>query len=264
MERVEANTKDLDKLFKSADNGRILKEGIKTVILGKPNAGKSSLLNVLAGEERAIVTEIEGTTRDTLEESIHLGEVVLNLIDTAGIRDTEDYVEKIGVEKARSFAKDADLIIYVVDASVPLDDNDKEIIELIQDRKAIVLLNKTDLDKVVSEEELREKTGKTVVPISAKKEMGIDELEKVVKDMFFHGEISFNDEVYITNVRHKTAISEGIKSLYQVKESIENGMPEDFYSIDLMNAYEVLGEIIGESVGEDLVNTIFKELCMGK
>ncbi len=264
LERVEQNTKDLDKLFKSSDNGRILKEGIKTVILGKPNAGKSSLLNVLAGEERAIVTEIEGTTRDTLEESIHLGEVVLNLIDTAGIRDTEDYVEKIGVEKARSFAKDADLIIYVVDASVPLDDNDKEIIELIQDRKAIVLLNKTDLDKVVSEEELKDKTGKIVIPISAKKEQGMDELENVIKDMFFHGEISFNDEVYITNVRHKTAISEGMKSLSQVKISIESGMPEDFYSIDLMNAYEVLGEIIGESVGEDLVNTIFKEFCMGK
>ena len=264
MERVEQNTKDLDKLLKSADNGRILKEGIKTVILGKPNAGKSSLLNVLAGEERAIVTEIEGTTRDTLEESIHLGEVVLNLIDTAGIRDTEDYVEKIGVEKARNSAKDADLIIYVVDASVSLDENDEEIMELIQDRKSIVLLNKTDLEKVVTEEELKIKTGKTVIPISAKKEQGIEELEKVVKDMFFHGEISFNDEVYITNVRHKTAIAEGIKSLSQVRISIENGMPEDFYSIDLMNAYEVLGEIIGESVGEDLVNTIFKEFCMGK
>jgi len=264
MERVEQNTKDLDKLLKSADNGRILKEGINTVILGKPNAGKSSLLNVLAGEERAIVTEIEGTTRDTLEESIHLGEVVLNLIDTAGIRDTEDIVEKIGVEKARNSAKDADLIIYVVDASIPLDDNDKEIIDLIQDRKAIVLLNKTDLEKVVTEEQLKEKTGKTVLPISAKKEQGMDELEKVIKEMFFNGEISFNDEVYITNVRHKAAIAEGMKSLSQVKESIENGMPEDFYSIDLMNAYEVLGEIIGESVGEDLVNTIFKEFCMGK
>lgn len=263
-ERVEQNIKDLEKLLKSADNGRILKEGIRTVILGKPNAGKSSLLNVLAGEERAIVTEIEGTTRDTLEESIHLGEVVLNLIDTAGIRNTEDYVEKIGVEKARTFAKEADLIIYVVDASVSLDENDKEIIELIQNRKAIVLLNKTDLIKVVTEEELKEKTKKTVIPISAKKEQGMDDLEAVIKEMFFKGEISFNDEVYITNVRHKTAISEGIKSLYQVKESIENGMPEDFYSIDLMNTYEVLGEIIGESVGEDLVNTIFSEFCMGK
>ena len=254
----------MDKLLKSADNGRILKEGIKTVILGKPNAGKSSLLNVLAGEERAIVTEIEGTTRDTLEESIYLGEVVLNLVDTAGIRDTNDYVEKIGVEKARNFAKEADLIVYVVDASVPLDENDKEIMELIKNRKAIVLLNKVDLVKVVTEEQLSEQTKKVVIPISAKKEEGIDKVEQVIKDMFFEGEISFNDEVYITNVRHKTAILEGIKSLCQVQESIENGMPEDFYSIDLMSAYEVLGEIIGESVGEDLVNTIFSEFCMGK
>ncbi len=262
--RVEENKNKLDKLLKSADNGRILKEGIKTVILGKPNAGKSSLLNVLAGEERAIVTEIEGTTRDTLEESIYLGEVVLNLVDTAGIRDTQDYVEKIGVEKARNFAKEADLIIYVVDASVPLDENDEEIIGLIQDRKAIVLLNKVDLVKVVTEEQLSQKTKKIVLPISAKKEEGIDRVEQVIKDMFFEGEISFNDEVYITNVRHKTAILEGIKSLCQVRESIENGMPEDFYSIDLMSAYEVLGEIIGERVGEDLVNTIFSEFCMGK
>ena len=262
--KVEKNIKELDKLLKSADNGRILKEGIKTVILGKPNAGKSSLLNVLAGEERAIVTEIEGTTRDTLEESIYLGELVLNLVDTAGIRDTKDYVEKIGVEKARTFAKEADLIVYVVDASVPLDENDEEIIELIQDKKAIVLLNKVDLVKVVTEEQLSEKTKKVVIPISAKKEEGIDTVEKVIKDMFFEGEISFNDEVYITNVRHKTAILEGINSLYQVRESIENGMPEDFYSIDLMSAYEILGEIIGEAVGEDLVNTIFSEFCMGK
>ncbi len=262
--RVEENRKELDKLLKSADNGRILKEGIKTVILGKPNAGKSSLLNVLAGEERAIVTEIEGTTRDTLEESIYLGEVVLNLVDTAGIRDTQDYVEKIGVEKARNFAKEADLIVYVVDASVPLDENDEEIIELIKNRKAIVLLNKVDLVKVVTEEELNQKTRKEVIPISAKKEEGIDRVEQVIKNMFFEGEISFNDEVYITNVRHKTAILEGIKSLFKVRESIENGMPEDFYSIDLMSAYEVLGEIIGESVGEDLVNTIFSQFCMGK
>lgn len=264
LKRVELNWNELKQLLESADNGRIMKEGIRTVILGKPNAGKSSLLNVLVGEERAIVTEIEGTTRDTLEESIHLGEVVLNLIDTAGIRKTEDYVEKIGVDKAKTFAKDADLVIYVVDASVALDENDKEIIDLIKERKAIVLLNKTDLDKVVKKDELQKLTGKTVLEISAKEEKGMDLLEHTIKDMFFHGEISFNDEIYITNVRHKSAIIEGMKSLEQVKESIVNGMPEDFYSIDLMSAYETLGEIIGEAVGEDLVNTIFGEFCMGK
>lgn len=264
LERVEKNLKELNILLESADNGRILKEGIRTVILGKPNAGKSSLLNVLVGEERAIVTEIEGTTRDTLEESIHLGEIVLNLIDTAGIRKTEDYVEKIGVDKARTYAKEADLLIYVVDGSVLLDENDREIIELIKDRKAIVLLNKTDLKKLVNKEELEHLTNKKVLEVSAKEEKGIELLEQKIKEMFFHGEISFNDEIYITNIRHKTAISDSINSLLQVKQSIADGMPEDFYSIDLMSAYEVLGEIIGEAVDEDLVNTIFKEFCMGK
>lgn len=262
--RINKNLLDLNILLESADNGRILKEGIKTVILGKPNAGKSSLLNVLVGEERAIVTEIEGTTRDTLEESIQLGEIVLNLIDTAGIRNTEDYVEKIGVDKAKTFAKEADLLIYVVDGSVSLDENDKEIIEIIKERKAIVLLNKTDLEKKVTKIELENLTNKIVLEISAKEEIGINFLEETIKEMFFHGEISFNDEVYITNVRHKTAILDSIQSLLQVKQSISDGMPEDFYSIDLMSAYEVLGQIIGEAVGEDLVNTIFKEFCMGK
>lgn len=262
--RVNDNQKEILKLLNSADNGRIMKEGIKTVIIGKPNAGKSSLLNVLLGEERAIVTEIEGTTRDTLEESIYLGDVVLNLVDTAGIRDTEDYVEGLGVEKARESAKDADLIIYVVDGTRELDENDKEIISLIEDKKAVVLLNKIDLDSVISKEEIEKIVNKPVLEVSAKKALGLEELEAKIKDMFFNGEISFNDEIYITNVRHKAALMEASESLSKVRESIEANMPEDFYSIDLMNAYEVLGEIIGESVGEDLVNTIFSEFCMGK
>lgn len=267
---VEDNRKDLDKLLKSADNGRILKEGIQTVILGKPNAGKSSLLNVLVGEDRAIVTDIAGTTRDTLEESIHLEGILLNVIDTAGIRDTNDVVEKIGVEKARKYAETADLIIYVVDASRELDEDDQDIITLIEDKKAIILLNKTDLEMVITPEELEKvinqnsKEKKSILSISAKEEMGIEQLEQTLKDMFFEGKLQFNDEIYITNVRHKTAIADAIESLKQVKRSIEDDMPEDFYCIDLMNAYEVLGEIIGESVGEDLVNTIFREFCMGK
>lgn len=264
LERVNSNEKELQRLLASADNGRIMKEGIKTVIIGKPNAGKSSLLNVLLGEDRAIVTEIEGTTRDTLEESIYLGDVVLNLVDTAGIRDTEDYVEGLGVEKARKTAMDADLVIYVVDGTRTLDENDREIISLIKEKKALVLLNKIDLDSVISKEEAEAATGKPVIEVSAKKALGMEELEKKIKDMFFHGELKFNDEIYITNVRHKTALSEALESLSRVRESIEAGMPEDFYSIDLMSAYEVLGEIIGESVGEDLVNTIFSEFCMGK
>ena len=263
-ERCDDNLRDLTKLLENSDNGRMIKEGIKTVILGKPNAGKSSLLNNLLKEERAIVTDIAGTTRDTLEETIYLNGLCLNVIDTAGIRSTEDIVEKIGVNKAKEVAEDADLIIYVVDASRELDSNDHEIIELIKDRNAIVLLNKIDLNTVIDTKKMEKLTNKPVIEISAKQNIGITKLEEAIKDMFFEGKISFNDEIYITNIRHKTAIQDGITSIGQVKNSIDAGMPEDFYSIDLMNAYEVLGEIIGESVGEDLVNTIFSEFCMGK
>lgn len=254
----------LNRLLETADNGKILKEGIKTVILGKPNAGKSSLLNVLVGEDRAIVTDIEGTTRDTLEESINLGGVILNLIDTAGIRDTKDFVEKIGVEKAKETALDADLIIYVVDASRNLDTNDEEILRLMEGKKAVVLLNKMDLEPIITRDNLKSLTNQVIIEVSAKNREGIDTFEKEIQAMFFQGELKFNDEVYITNIRHKHGLEESIKSLNQVINSIALGMPEDFYTIDLMNAYESLGEIIGESVGEDLVNTIFREFCMGK
>lgn len=263
-EKLEPMVKELERLIASADNGKVMSEGVKTVILGKPNAGKSSLMNVLVGEERAIVTDIAGTTRDTLEEHIRLRGISLNVVDTAGIRDTEDVVEKIGVTKARTAAEDADLIIYVVDASVPLDENDKEIIEMIRDRKAVVLLNKTDLEQVVSVEDLEKQTGHKVIPVSAKEETGIEELEKEIQSMFYQGDIDFNDEVYVTNVRHKTALTESLSSLKLVQKSIEDGMPEDFYSIDLMNAYEQLGTIIGEAVEDDLVNEIFSKFCMGK
>lgn len=254
----------LEKLIASSEDGKMMKEGIRTVIVGKPNAGKSSLLNILVGEDRAIVTDIAGTTRDILEETIQIHGICLNIIDTAGIRSTEDVVEKIGVSRAKSYAKDADLIIYVVDSSTELDENDSEIIEMLRDKKAIILLNKTDLQMVTSEEMLRERIDKPVIPISAKENKGIDFLEAALKEMFFHGEISFNDEVYITNIRHKTALADALAALKQVRESVEMGMPEDFYSIDLMSAYEELGGIIGESVGEDLVNEIFSKFCMGK
>ena len=262
--KLEPMVKELERLIASADNGKVMSEGVKTVILGKPNAGKSSLMNVLVGEERAIVTDIAGTTRDTLEEHIRLRGISLNVVDTAGIRDTEDVVEKIGVTKARTAAEDADLIIYVVDASVPLDENDRDIIEMIRNRKAVVLLNKTDLEQVVSVEELEKQTGHRVIPVSAKEETGIEELEKEIQSMFYHGDIDFNDEVYVTNIRHKTALTESLSSLKLVQKSIEDGMPEDFYSIDLMNAYEQLGTIIGEAVEDDLVNEIFSKFCMGK
>ena len=261
---VDNLLEQIHKLLISADNGRIIKEGIKTVIVGKPNAGKSSLLNVLVGEERAIVTDIEGTTRDVLEEHIQLQGISLNVMDTAGIRDTKDIVEKIGVDKARCYANEADLIIYVVDASKPLDENDNEIIEMIRDRKAVVLLNKSDLEMVVTKEMLTEYLEKPMIVISAKEQAGIHDLEETLNNMFFHGEISFNDEVYITNVRHKTALMDAAESLKKVNISIENGMPEDFYSIDLLDAYESLGSITGETIGEDLINEIFSKFCMGK
>lgn len=261
---LEPMIDELKKMIDSADDGKIMTEGIRTVILGKPNAGKSSLMNVLVGEERAIVTEIAGTTRDTVEEQIRLRGMNLHIIDTAGIRDTEDIVEKIGVNKAREAAKDADLIIYVVDGSCALDDNDREIAELIRDRKALVLLNKSDLAVVVSQEELEEMSGHKVLAISAKENLGIEKLEEAIAAMFYRGEIDFNQEIYITNARHKAALEESRQSLLMTKQSIEDGMPEDFFSIDLMNAYEQLGSIIGEALEDDLVNEIFQKFCMGK
>ena len=261
---VDKEAGEITDLLKTADDGRMIQEGIKTVILGKPNAGKSSLLNFLVGEDRAIVTEIEGTTRDILEEYISLNGITLRVIDTAGIRETEDIVEKIGVGKAKQMAEDADLILYVVDSSRPLDDNDEDIIELLSGRKSIVIYNKTDLEPVVNMAKLQERTGNPVIPVSIVEEKGIRKLEEEIKNMFFKGELSFNDEVYITNARHKAALEEARESLKLVKNSIDMGMAEDFFSIDLMNAYESLGRIVGESVGEDLVNEIFSKFCTGK
>lgn len=273
-EKTDMLMTELDKLLVSADDGRMLKEGIHTVIVGKPNAGKSSLLNLIVGEDKAIVTDIAGTTRDTLEEVVSLGGISLNIIDTAGIRSTEDVVEKIGVERAKKISVDADLILYVVDSSMPLDENDRDIIQLIQDKNTIILLNKSDLDEIVREEDVireinRIRNDKTenalrVVRTSTKFDSGIEELIHLIKEMFFHGKISYNDEVYITNMRHKEAIQDAKDSILQVRKSLDMDMPEDFYSIDLMSAYASLGKIIGEEVGDDLVNEIFSNFCMGK
>ena len=279
-EKTDNIIERLEKLLSSANDGKMLKEGINTVIVGKPNAGKSSLLNLLVGEEKAIVTNIAGTTRDILEETISLGGISLNMIDTAGIRNTDDIVEKIGVDRAKKVSKEADLIIYVVDASVPLDESDSDIIEMIKDKNTIILLNKSDLDVCVTEDILIQKVKEInsiiyneetdfdnhikIIKTSTKENEGIDIFTEMIKDMFFHGKLSYNDEVYITNMRHKEAIIDAHKSMLQVKRSLEDDMPEDFYSIDLMSAYASLGTIIGEEVGEDLVNEIFSKFCMGK
>ena len=274
LEAAEEIISELEKMISTADNGRVIREGINTVILGKPNAGKSSLLNVLAGHERAIVTDIEGTTRDIIEEQIRLGDLSLNVIDTAGIRQTEDVIEKIGVDRAKEYAGRADLIIYVVDSSRELDENDEKILPLIKNKNAVILLNKSDLNTVVTKEMIKEKisdlTGGAdkneipVISISAKEEKGIEKLEKKLKNMFLNGIISFNDQICISNVRQKNALTDALESMRKVVESINAGMPEDFYSIDLMDAYEALGSITGESVGEDLINEIFSKFCMGK
>jgi tRNA modification GTPase len=260
----------IEELLASSDNGRMRKEGIQTVIMGKPNAGKSSLLNALVGTDKAIVTDIAGTTRDTLEEQINLGGITLNLMDTAGIRSTSDVVEKIGVERAKKYASSADLIIYMVDASTELDENDFEIIRFLKSensteaKKFLILLNKSDLKTVTGEEQIHSVIDGDILFISAKENMGIDLLENKIKIMFFNGEVTFNDEVYITNMRQKSALMEALESMKLVAGSIKSGMPEDFYSIDLMNAYEALGRIVGESIEDDLVNEIFSKFCMGK
>ena len=324
--------RQIDGLVKSADEGRIIKEGISTAIVGRPNAGKSSVLNMLLGENRAIVTDIEGTTRDTLEEYVSLDGVLLRLIDTAGIRETEDIIEKIGVDKARESMKKADLLLIVVDGSEELKEEDREILEMAAEKKSIIILNKSDKEQVIDEslldkiltEEMEETQGrgvgepqskgveetrgrgveepqskgveetrgrgveepqskgveekrstdiegprskdidKNVVTLSAKTGEGIDTLKQKIKSMFFSGQLEYNDQVYITSMRHKNSLINAKASLEKVLESIDSGVGEDFYSIDLMDAYQSLGEIIGETLEDDLADKIFSEFCMGK
>jgi tRNA modification GTPase len=263
---VDKMISEISALIKSNDNGRIISEGIATVILGRPNAGKSSLLNVILGEERAIVTDIAGTTRDTLEETVVLDGIVLRMTDTAGIRDTHDRIERIGVDRARAAAQEADLILYVVDATVGLTGEDIGILEMLRDKKCIILVNKTDVEDFDAAS-IREKLGDRSVPvigISAAKNTGIDDLKKCITDMFFAGSLDINDEICITNVRQKNLLIEAKKSLEAVKASLSAGMPEDFYSIDLMAAYASLGLITGDNVEDDLADRIFSEFCMGK
>ncbi len=273
---------EVERLIKSSDSGRLIKEGIKTAIVGRPNAGKSSVLNMLLGEERAIVTDIAGTTRDTLEESVNIDGMILNLIDTAGIRNTEDKVEKIGVKKAVENINDADLVLYIIDGSEELCEEDKDIIDKISGKKVVTLINKNDLEikldmerllKLLEEASIVTENGsasdtdtkyKNILYISAAKSDGKKELSELLKEMFFNSEIGYNDELYITNQRHKEAFMDARESLLLVRKSIEDGMEEDFFTIDLLSAYESLGLIIGEALRDDLADKIFSEFCMGK
>ena len=264
---------DIAKLIDSFENGKVWSEGINTVIVGKPNAGKSSLLNAIVGTDRAIVTDIPGTTRDTIEENVMFQGINLHMIDTAGIRNTEDTVEKIGVQKSIDRIEDADLVLYVVDSSVPLSEEDMDIMNLVKNRKCIVLLNKNDLEQIVSENVIREMFSSIdanafenvhIISSSTMKENGMVAFSKLLSDLFINGYVKMNDEVVITNIRHKEALIASEKSLQKVLESIDMCMPEDFFSIDLMSAYSSLGYIIGEEVGDDLVQEIFTKFCMGK
>ena len=264
---------DIAKLIDSFENGKVWSEGINTVIVGKPNAGKSSLLNAIVGTDRAIVTDIPGTTRDTIEENVMFHGINLHMIDTAGIRNTEDTVEKIGVKKSIDHIENADLVLYVVDSSVPLSEEDMDIMNLVKNRKCIVLLNKNDLEQIVSENVIREMFSNIdanafenvhIISSSTMKENGMDAFSKLLSDLFINGYVKMNDEVVITNIRHKEALMASEESLQKVLESIDMCMPEDFFSIDLMSAYSSLGYIIGEEVGDDLVQEIFTKFCMGK
>lgn len=262
---VKEQIKKLNVLLDNFDNGRMKSEGIQTVIVGKPNAGKSSLMNLLLNEERAIVTNVAGTTRDILEESFRLGDLILNLVDTAGIRETEDMVESIGVKKAVDYLKQADFVIYMVDVSDSFDHEDEDIISLLGEKKGVILFNKSDVEvKASFDDSFFSDLGWRHIIFSAKEGIGLKELEEYITELFLQGEISYNDQVYLTSVRHKDAVESAKESLEQVLHGVRDGMPEDVLMVDLMDAYSRLGLIGGETASEDLVNKIFEEFCMGK
>ncbi len=263
-EKTNAWIKDLTELTDSYREGRIVTEGIKTVILGKPNVGKSSFLNTLLGTDRAIVTEIAGTTRDSIEEEIVIGGIVLKVIDTAGVHDTQDPVESIGVERSIRLTEDADLILMVIDSSVPLDDSDQKLLTMIRDKKALVLLNKSDLSPLVTEEEIKKMTDHEIISVSAKEDQGFDAFRNYIKDAFLEGKLSYNDEIFISNQRQYDLLTKSVNSLKNVLSSIERNMPEDCFSIDLNDAYEQLCLLTGERMDDDVINEVFSKFCMGK
>jgi tRNA modification GTPase len=254
----------LENLLLHFDDGRMKSQGINTVIIGKPNAGKSSLMNLMLDQERAIVTDIAGTTRDVLEEKVILGNIILNLADTAGIHDTNDLVENMGVDRAVHYLGQADFVIYVVDASEELSEEDFQIIDLLQKKKGVILLNKYDLNVLIQEDHIKSKLNWTVIPFSNETKQGLKELEEYITESFLKGDIEYNDQIYLTSIRHRDAVEESVVSLKKVIQTMDDGMPEDFYTIDMMDAYQKLGLINGETASEDLINKIFSDFCMGK
>lgn len=264
FDKTEQQIVSLQRLLDRFENGRMKSEGINTVIVGKPNAGKSSLMNILLDEDRAIVTDIAGTTRDALQESVRLGGLMLNLIDTAGIHNTEDTVEKIGVDRAKQYIEQADFILFVVDGSEEWSDEDEQIIPLIAQKKGVILLNKADLKAKVSEQLLKDKLSWDTIAFSNETKQGLQQLEQYITDKFERGDLQFNDQICLTSIRHKNAVMQAVNALHRVEQSIKDGMPEDFFTIDLMEAYQQLGLINGDAATEDLVNKIFEEFCMGK
>ena len=267
---VEECMEDLSSLIRSFENGKMIQQGIQTTIVGKPNVGKSSFLNLLLGEERAIVTKVAGTTRDTLEETVSLDGITLRLTDTAGIHETLDEVEIIGVRKAKQSIENADLVIFILDSSESLSEDDENMVTLLSGKKVIVLLNKTDKEEIKTDEIMVKELFAsfeepyTILPFSAKTAAGLEEFTDTVKELFFRGELNSDDEICLTSVRHKSLAQDAFDALKQVKNSLADEMPEDFYSIDLMQAYASLGAIIGEEVDDDLVDEIFSKFCMGK
>ncbi|MEI3356957.1 MAG: tRNA uridine-5-carboxymethylaminomethyl(34) synthesis GTPase MnmE [Clostridia bacterium] len=262
---LENVQKKLEKLEKSFDNGKIIKEGIKTAIIGKPNAGKSSLLNAILKEDRAIVTEYEGTTRDTIEEFVTINGIPLKLVDTAGIRNAKDEVEKIGIEKSREIASTADLVIALFDSSKDLDDEDLEILEIAKNKKSIIILNKMDLATKINEQnEKIKQTNAPIIKISALKKEGIEKLEEEITKLFNLNEINLDNEIVITNARHKNLISKAIENVKKTKETMKNEMPLDIVAIFIKDILEDLANITGEIVTDDIIDEIFAKFCLGK
>ncbi len=265
IDKTEAVKSEIVNMYKTADTGKILREGLKTAILGKPNVGKSSLMNSILGENRAIVTDIPGTTRDVIEEFVNIKGIALKIVDTAGIRQTDDLVEKIGVEKSLKHMKSSDLTLVVLDTSRELEDEDIEILENIDRKKSLVLLNKIDLELKLDLERLKDYVDSdNIINISALKSQGIDLLHDKIEEMVFSGEISNTDEVMISNSRHKDAIYKAMNSLEDAVRALSDKMPYDFIEVDLRDAWEVLGQINGDTVNEDLLDTIFSNFCIGK